>query len=259
MQLNSTSIPINSLQRRIGPALKRSHSATATSLKADNLNLADRSAKLRRVEGAPGEGSRISSRESERAPSEMPSTSKRGGGKTSSIRGRVARDGRPPRGGRTGGPSRAGNASKGSQSDSLSGPFLDEEHIKRQNVGIDTSSNPLSGEWRTNPKSALSNFMLTTIGKPPEYVMKEERLNGKRIYRYLSQFHGTVDDRTYYCFRANVSVADEVFGVGDGMTRRDAEKTAALSANYAIIKSGLVRHHYFSFCDNLLTHWTRRK
>ncbi|KLO14452.1 P-loop containing nucleoside triphosphate hydrolase protein [Schizopora paradoxa] len=100
---------------------------------------------------------------------------------------------------------------------------MDEEQIHGQNVGIDTSSNPLSGEWQFNPKSALSNFMHSTVGKTPEYIVEEGKLNGKRIFRYL------------------MNVTDKVFGVGDGYNRREAEKASALSANYAIIKSGLAK------------------
>lgn len=52
----------------------------------------------------------------------------------------------------------------------------------------------------------------------------------------------------YDFFRAKVSVTDEVFGLGDGLNRREAEKAAALSANFAIIKGGLVRRSVFAFC-----------
>jgi len=185
MQLNSTSIPNNSLQVRIGPALKRPYSATTSALKVDSTS--DRSTKLQRFEEAPGEGSRNFSRALEGSIlPEMPSTSRRGGGKPISVRSRGTRDGRPPRA-RSGAATKSSLTSRISQLDSLTGPFMDEKQINEQNADVQTSSVPLSGEWRFNPKSALANFMLSAVGKPPEYVMEEGKLNGRRICRYLNE------------------------------------------------------------------------
>jgi hypothetical protein len=56
------------------------------------------------------------------------------------------------------------------------------ESAFEEEEGKDSNSD-ISGEWRVNPKSALSNFMMQAFGRLPQYETKEGLLRGRKIFR----------------------------------------------------------------------------
>lgn len=64
-------------------------------------------------------------------------------------------------------------------------PLMDIAYIEsafEEEEGKDSNSD-ISGEWRVNPKSALSNFMMQAFGRLPQYETKEGLLRGRKIFR----------------------------------------------------------------------------
>ena len=64
-------------------------------------------------------------------------------------------------------------------------PLMDVQHIENLFEGDEgkDSSSDISSEWRVNPKSALSNFMVQAFGRLPQYETKDGLILGKKVFR----------------------------------------------------------------------------
>lgn len=167
MQLNTIDGPTASLSSRIGSPLKRSSSHTTAQNKTDSSG---RGLKQARLASPPGK--------------QMASTSSRQNvaADSSNRRGRSGRS-RPSRhGGRGRG---GGHSVKKVQptEPSLPGPLLDQRYLNDKYKNVTNTGNDIGPDWKGNPKSALSNFMISKLGRAPVYDVAMGQVNGKKIAR----------------------------------------------------------------------------
>ena len=157
-----------SLSSRIGSSLKRHSSQSAIRNKTDN----SRGPKHARLASPSGNQMASSSSRQNMAP-DGPS--------------RRSRSGRP-RSGRHGGRGRGGQSTKKTQPSepALPGPLLDQDYLSEKYGHITNSGSDLGPDWQINPKSALSNFMISKLGRPPAYDVVTGQINGKKITRSVA-------------------------------------------------------------------------
>ncbi|KAI0047834.1 P-loop containing nucleoside triphosphate hydrolase protein [Auriscalpium vulgare] len=103
-----------------------------------------------------------------------------------------------------------------------SDPVNDADYIKKTYA----SATPLKKAWEDNPKSPLSNFMMTTVSRQPSYSYQEALINGKSGWR------ATIP--------VEIDGAAPILGIGDSQNKKDAEQLAALSALLQLHANGLL-------------------
>ena len=95
--------------------------------------------------------------------------------------------------GRGGAPSTTRSMSKSTKKDAkprngqpaLTEPLVDIGYLEDVYKDLDISTSPLGPEWKINPKSALSNFMIQSFNRPPKYEYQEGYIRGQKMFRYV--------------------------------------------------------------------------
>lgn len=97
---------------------------------------------------------------------------------------RRSRSGRA-RSSRHGGRGRGGQSAKKTQSNepALPEPLLDQDYLYEKHGHLTNSGSDLGPDWQVNPKSALSNFMISKFGRAPVYDAATGQIRGKKITR----------------------------------------------------------------------------
>ncbi|KAI5124693.1 hypothetical protein M0805_004300 [Coniferiporia weirii] len=216
MQLDpSKGVASGSLASRIGPPLKRTHSQSATALKQGE----SRGTKQARLDSLPPT-TYMRGQSSKQKAGQGASPSGRAD-RSSHVRQRNAKF--TP--GRSSQSARNVNAKiKTSPSHStLPDPLMDEAYVTGKYAGVEKTGSGLGKDWKDNPKSALSSFMQSKLGRSPQYEAETGYLHGRKI------------------IRVKVAVTDDVVGMGDAENRKEAERVAALAANFEIMATDLGR------------------
>lgn len=176
MQIDPSRDGVKSLASRIGPPLKRPFGQAATALKSD-AEASPRSMKQPKLDKdasstsreASGSGKPAAKTASMPSRAKAPPSSSRSGGRSS-------RSGR-------GGDGRSRQAAGKASQLVLPEPLMDEAFVESTYGNVALSSSKLAADWKSNPKSALANFMMQTYKTLPKYVVEEGVVSNKRVTR----------------------------------------------------------------------------